>query len=46
MIDKTSIIDTKTKIDKNVQVETYSVIGPNDEMEHKRFNRNAAQSSK
>ena len=32
MIHKTAIIDSKAKLDKNVQVGPYSVIGPNVEI--------------
>ena len=32
MIDKTAIIDSKAKLDKNVQVGPYCVIGPNVEL--------------
>ena len=32
MIDKTAIIDSKAKLDKNVQIGPYSVIGPNVEI--------------
>ena len=32
MIDKTAIIDPKAKLDKNVQIGPYCVIGPNVEL--------------